>query len=158
MELVFEINDDNFKVSNKNLEFKFLDLLVESIQTDIRNGLIPAKFEMLEQGLLNATWIRWVKKPSAINISKLIERILSNIKWQVRGKTYRIYIDTNVKMPYTVNTSLEQIARFLDKGNNVSKYSTMFSRVFNYYQENIKSYWKAYVEFGDIFEVEKEIK
>ena len=151
MELEFEINDDNFKVTNKKAVYEFLDLLVDSIRTDIKNELVPAKFDMLETSLLNATWIRWLEKPSRINISKLINRILKCITWQERVGTFRVYIDPNIKMPYTVNTTLEQVARFLDKGNNVSKYSTLFSRVFNKYQENIYNYWRAYVEFGDIF-------
>ena len=156
MEIVFELREDQVKLYDRRLIYKFLDNLVESIKKDIKDALIPAKFEMLERGLLNANWIRWKTKQSGINISKLVDRILSCITWQERKTSFRIYIDPKMKMPYTVNTSLERVARFLDKGNNVSKHSTMFSRVFNYYQKNINEFWKAYLEVGYILDGEGE--
>lgn len=152
MEIVFTLPEDKVKVYDKRLIYKFLDALVRSIQKDIQDELVPAKFDMLERSLLNATWIRWKEKPSGINIPKLVNNILKCIQWSERKNSFRIYIEPTKKVPYTINTTYDQIARFLDKGNNVSKYSTMFSRVFNRYQEYINEYWLAYIEVGYIID------
>lgn len=154
MELNFELNRD--EVYDQDLTEKFCDALVESLRTEIREGLIPAKYEALEQSLINSTWIMWTEKPKRINIEGLINLILSCISWRKRKYTYQVYIRTDVKMPHTVNTTVEQVARFIDKGNEVTKYTTMLSRMFNYYQRNIDKFWGAYkeLEYLDDREVE----
>ena len=142
MEINFTLDRD--ELYDKDLLEKFCDKLVESIRIDIRSELIPAKYPMLEQGLINASWIIWTKKPKSIDIEGLVETILKCIVWRKRRITYQVYIRTDIKMPQTVNTTIEQVARFLDKGTLISKYSTMFSRVFNDYEKHIDSYWKTY--------------
>lgn len=150
MELNFELNHED--LYDTKLLDSFCDKLIESIRTDIRAELIPAKYPMLEQGLLNAQWIAWTKKPKTIDIEGLIDIILKCIVWRKRRYRYQIYIRTDVKVPQTVNTSFEQVARFLDKGNLISKHSTMFSRVFNEYEKHIEDYWTSYKEFGYILD------
>ena len=150
MELNFTLDQE--EVYDPELMDKFCDKLVESIQIDIRNGLIPAKYSMLEESLLEATWIRWDKKPGKINVASVINAIIKCITWRKRRITYQVYIRPEVKMPYTVNTTLEQVARFIDKGNLVSKQTTLFSRVFNEYEKNIETYWNTYKEFGYILD------
>lgn len=144
MELNFELDRDN--VYDQDLTEKFCNALVESLRTEIREGLIPAKYDSLEQSLINSTWIMWTEKPKRINIEGLINLILDCISWRKRKYTYQVYIRTDVKMPHTVNTTVEQVARYIDKGNEVTKYTTMLSRMFNYYQRNIDKFWEAYKE------------
>lgn len=153
MELNFVLSEE--ELYDQGLLLQFCDTLVESIRTDILEGLVPAKYPLLEEGLLNATWITWEDKPNSINIEKLIKAILKCITWRQRRLTYQVYIRTDVKMPGTVNTSLESIARFIDKGNNVTKYSTLISRVFNKYEKDIGEYWEAYREVGYIVELDE---
>lgn len=150
MEINFTLDQD--ELYDKKLIESFCDSLVDSIKADIKNSIIPSKLPMLEKGLLNATWIRWSTKPSSINVVSVINAILKCITWKKRRLTYQIYIRPDVKMPYTVNTTLEQVARFIDKGNLISKNTTMFSRIFNKYEKNIQTYWKAYKEFGYILD------
>lgn len=150
MEINFELNQD--ELYDQKLVDNFCDKLVESICTDIRAELIPAKYPMLEQGLINANWIRWTKKPKSIDIEGLITTILKCITWRKRRIRFQVYIRTDVMLPQTINTSLEQVARFLDKGNLISKHSTAFSRVFNKYEKRIDDYWKVYKEFGYIMD------
>lgn len=151
MELNFTLDEE--ELYDKDLLAKFCDKLVESLRTDIKNGLIPTKYPLLEQGLLNATWITWTDKPKSINVESVIDKILECITWRQRRLTYQVYIRTDVLLPYTVNTTLESVARFIDKGNNVTKYSTLLSREFNRYEKNIEDYWKTYKEIGYILDV-----
>ena len=74
--------------------------------------------------------------------------MLKCIAWMKRKYTYEVYIRRDIKMPNTVNTTLEQVARYIDKGNEVTKATTMLSRVFNNYQKNIDKHWEAYKKFG----------
>ena len=146
MEIDFELNSK--EVYDQDLADKFCDALVDSVRTEIKQGLIPAKFPMLEQSLINATWIRWKRPPKHININRLINSILKCITWRKRKYSYEVYIRRDIKMPNTVNTTLEQVARYIDKGNEVTKATTMLSRVFNNYQKNIDKHWEAYKKFG----------
>ena len=146
MEIDFELNSK--EIYDQDLADKFCDALVDSVRTEIKQGLIPAKFPMLEQSLINATWIRWKRPPKHININRLINSILKCITWRKRKYTYEVYIRRDIKMPNTVNTTLEQVARYIDKGNEVTKATTMLSRVFNNYQKNIDKHWEAYKKFG----------
>ena len=150
MELNFSLNSD--ELYDTELLARFCDKLVESIGTDIKNGMIPAKFPELEEGLLNAKWINWTEKPDRINIESLIDAICRCIAWRERTFSYQVYIRTDVLMPQTVNTTLEQVARFIDKGNEVTKYSTLLSRVFNNYEKNIEQYWESYKHLGHLLD------
>lgn len=154
MVIEFTLPEEN--LHDQRLKGMFCDALVDSLRQDIKNQLIPAKYEFMEQGLLNATWIRWDKKPKHLRIPTLINAILKCITWRERIDGYQIYFRTDVKMPYTVNTTLEQVARFLDKGNLVSKCSTVFSRVFDDYEKRIPDLWKVYLEIGYFQDITKE--
>lgn len=151
MEIEFEV--DKKRVYDPKLVEKFCEKLVQSLRQDIVNQLVPAKFPILEKNLINAVWIPWQKKPKSIDVESLIKKTLMCITWTKRDTTYRVYIDTKEKMPYTNGrVTLEQIARFIDKGNNVSQSTSLYSKVFNHYQENIKEFWEMYKEFGNVFD------
>lgn len=146
MELNFELNSKD--VYDQDLAEKFCEALVDSIKTDIRNSIPPAKYPVLEKLLINAKWIRWKTEPKHINVSRLIDLILDCIEWRKRKYSYQVYIKTNVLMPNTVGTTLEQVARFIDKGNEITTQNMMLSRIFNDYERNIKKHWEAYKYLG----------
>lgn len=154
MEIDFEL--DQTKVYDRTIIYRFCNALVRSIKDDIKVFVIPAKLTGLEESLLNADWITWTEQPKSITVESLILKILNCITWRERQNSIQIYIDPKPKMPNTENTTLEQIARFIDKGNNAAKYTTIFSRVFNEYQKHINEYWKAYLDVGYIIDIESE--
>jgi hypothetical protein len=154
MEIDFEL--DQRGIYSREVMYRFCNALVRSIKDDIKVNVIPAKLSGLEEALLNADWITWTTKPKSINVEHLVLKILECITWRERKNSFQIYIDPKPKMPYTKDTTLDQIARFIDKGNNVAKYTTMFSRVFNHYQKNINVYWISYKNVGYIVDIESE--
>lgn len=148
--MTFELNQN--ELYDTNLLSAFCDKLVESIGADVKKCMIPAKFPILETALLNATWIQWVDKPKGINIESLVDMICRCITWRERRNSYQVYIRPDVLMPQTVNTTIEQIARYIDKGNNVTQSTTMLSRVFEHYERNIDQFWKIYLELGHLLD------
>jgi len=129
-----------------NLMKPFCEFLLFNLRQDIDEQVNIELLQAKSRELLKATWIKWTSKPNYINMKWIIEDIKSAIKYRERETgQYQIYFDTTVLFRSSKN-KLEQIVRFLDKGNDVSKATGVFSKIFNRYQRNIPKYWTAYIQ------------
>lgn len=129
-----------------NLMKPFCEFLLFNLRQDIDEQVNMELLQAKSRELLKATWIKWTSKPNYINMKWIIEDIKSAIKYKERETgQYQIYFDTTVLFRSSKN-KLEQIVRFLDKGNDVSKATGVFSKIFNRYQRNIPKYWTAYIQ------------
>lgn len=123
----------------------FMDGLVSDIKKDIMRSVIPAKFLVRESDVLNASWIKWKKKPKHIKMKSMMMYIANNLVWVKRqDNQYVIEINKSAKIPNSY-TSIDALARFLDKGNDVIPGTHFMSRVLTRYRRKINDYWKAYV-------------
>lgn len=140
----YEVNPKNKE--ELQLADEFCKYIVKNIREEIYNNMIPDKMNLLEKDILEASWIYWTRgKPKNINVTKLIKYILNNLWYRKRGRTrYAIVISSTHYIPGTYVTP-DAMARFLDKGNEVTPCTTFISRVFNKYRDNINDYWKSYV-------------
>lgn len=134
---------------NDKKEIELMDdfcmFLVREIRKDILNSVNEEKLQSKEKDILNASWIVWTRKPRKINMDRLLRFILNNIRYKKRKKhRYLIDINPKVLMPYSRNP-IEQIARFIDKGNERSLGTNLFTRVFMRYRLSINDYWKSFV-------------
>lgn len=123
---------------------EFLDGLVSQLKGEIVRSTTPSKLLMREQYILNASWIRWKKKPRHINMKSLINYIVGCIQWVERDDNYIIEVNRLRLIPNSY-TSIYALARFLDRGNNVMKGTSFMSKVFHKYRLNINDYWKSFV-------------
>lgn len=129
----------------RNLIPDFMDGLISQIKRDIKSSVVASKFIVREQDVLNASWIRWKIKPRHIRMKSLMLYVTSNLEWvQRRNNQFVIQINKLAKIPNSY-TSIDTLARFLDKGNNVTPGTYFISKVLAKYRENINDYWKAYV-------------
>lgn len=125
----------------------FCNTICRNIRREIYDGIIQAKMDNLEFDLLNASWIDWIEKPTRLNMENLVIYMLNNIVCRKRLEgEYIIEIPHYVKLPHST-TPLEQVARFIDMGTEVTPCTTFITRVFQKYKNNISDYWKAYVTF-----------
>lgn len=142
MNIVFQL------VSDDRDELKIMDDFCNYLVREIKQRLLlemPVdKLISKEKDILNASWIQWTKKPNHINVIKLVKLIINNIRYRKRkGHKYLIEINPNILLPRS-KTPIEQVARFLDKGNNVTFGTTFLSRVFMIYRSSINNYWRSY--------------
>ena len=129
-----------------NLMKPFCEFLIFNLRQDIDELINTDLLQAKSRDLLKATWIEWTSKPTYLNMKWILEDIKSAIKYRERETgRYQIYFDTNAMFPYSKN-KLEQIVRFIDKGNDVSKPTGIFSKIFNRYQRNIPDYREAYIQ------------
>lgn len=136
-------------IGNNKEEIELMDefcmFLVREIRKDILNSISMEKLQSKEKDILNASWIKWYDKPRKINMVKLLKFILRYIRYKERKRhRYLIDINPNVLMPYSKNP-IEQIARFIDRGNERSLGSNLFNKVFMKYRLSISNYWKSFV-------------
>jgi len=124
---------------------EFCALITNLIKHEIKDSLYRYKMQQKEQDLINAEWIQWKSKPKNLNVVKLCYYIADNIIFKCRrNNSYLIEVNRSVTMRYS-NTPLEAVARFLDKGNNVSQYTGFIDKVFKKYRDNIKKYWESFI-------------
>lgn len=144
MKIQFQLMGSNEK--EIELMDEFCRSLVKQIKKEIIDLMPLEKLQAREKDMLNATWILWRgNKPKHINMIKLARFITRNIRYKKRrGHRYLIEINPAILMPHSKN-SIEQIARFLDKGNEMSPGTFFLSRVFMKYRTSIDEYWNAYV-------------
>lgn len=127
----------------------FLEMLLDNIKSDIISESIPAKLNLLEQDMLNATWILWTSiKPKNINMVSVLHMIVRNIVvYERKNNNYVICINPMVMYPRT-KTRLDTIARFIDKGTETCPATCTISRVFNKYNKTkIKDAWLDYINY-----------
>lgn len=123
----------------------FLDYLLKVIQNDIKANLIPNKLLFREQDLINASWIKWKRKPKKINMIKLGNLIVNNLFWyQRRFDTYVVQISKGRILPNSY-TKLHLVARYLDKGNNKMIPTWFVSKTLFKVKKNIMLYWKTFI-------------
>lgn len=143
--LYFQINTkDN---DEQQLINDFLSFLVYSIRYEILTKA-QQKIDVLEQknqDIKKASWIKWKNSKKELDAYKLIEQIAKNIVY-MRLDDNRCLITIN---PYIIvngtNNKLEQFARFIDKGNDVSIKIPIITKVFLWYQHNIQDVWKTFI-------------
>ena len=144
MTIEFEIEGTDKE--EMNLMVPFCEFLVFNIRQDIDEQLNVELLQAKSRDLLKAKWIKWTNKPNYINMNWILQDIKSAIKYRERETGhYQIYFDTTILFRNSKN-KLEQIVRFIDKGNDVSKATGVFSKIFNRYQKNIPKYWTAYIQ------------
>ena len=143
MKLIFElIGEDREEME---LMDEFCEQLVIDIRRDIYNNVIPSKMECREEDILSANWIDWIKKPSSLNVMTIVNLIIDKIGYMSRKNTFVICVSPKAKLPNS-NTSLDSIARFLDKGNEDTPYTVFISKFFNDYTTvKINNYWEAFI-------------
>lgn len=143
MKIQFQLVGDNRE--EFELFDEFCKLLVNNIKKDIFNSLPIEKLNSMEKFLINAKWINWIDKPTSINMSKLAKLIIKNIRcYKMKNDIYTIDINPLQLMPFSTN-KLEQIARFLDRGNELSSGSHFINDIFIKYRLMINNYWNSYV-------------
>lgn len=143
MRLEFEIV--NLEKDEAELIPEFCNLLVKCMSTDIRNSLKSEKLQTREHDLLNVGWISWNRKPESINMYRLGLYIADSIICKpMQNNSYVVEINPKIRMPYS-STRLEQVARFLDRGNESMHPMPFISPVFNKYRMRINEYWKSFV-------------
>lgn len=125
----------------------FCDIICKNIRRDIYNGIIQSKIDNLEFDLLEASWINWIKKPTHLDMKNLVIYMLNNIVCRKRlDKSFIIEIPHSVKFPNST-TPLEQVARFIDMGTEISPCTTFITRVFQKYKYGLSDYWDSYIIF-----------
>lgn len=143
--MILEFNLKIMSQEERALIPDFLDYLLEVIRNDIKVNVIPNKLLLREQDLINASWIKWKRKPSRINMMKLANLITSNLFWyQRRFDTYVFQIRKGTRMPNSY-TNLHVVARFLDKGTNKIIPTWFISKTLFKVKKNILLYWSAFV-------------
>lgn len=142
--MIIEFNLEYMSKTQREIIPEFLDGFVSQLKREIVRDTIPAKMKLREIDILNASWIRWKKKPKHINMKSLVNYIVGNIRWVKRDNYFIIEMNRSTLMPNS-HTSLYAIARFLDRGNNVMKGTAFISKVFNKYRKCINDYWKSFV-------------
>lgn len=132
------------KADEQQLVTEFCDMIVGSIRQDIYRNIIPIKLELLKEHIINASWMKWIRKPTDINMMQLIKFALSHLNYSRRGTNEFIIKFDNVLIPNS-NTSLDSVIRFIDMGNEVSVCTTFITKIFNEYRDNLNDYWQSYV-------------
>jgi len=93
--------------------------------------------------LLSASWVRWNTLPRNINANKLCQDIVNCLEVKQRKSVFTIELNKK-KLMNNSRTTLEQVARFIDKGNEVVRGTYFLTNIMTRYQVKIYNYWKAY--------------
>lgn len=125
---------------------KFCIFFVKKIREELHYSIVENKLNVREKDLLDSGWINWIgEKPDSINMVKLIDYIIDNIICIKRkNNTYSILVNPRKNLPGSY-TKLERIARFIDKGNEKTPPTLVFTKVFNRYRDNLKLYWDYFI-------------
>lgn len=142
--MVIEFNTKYMSKRQKEIIPEFLDGLVAQLKREIVRSTSLSKLLIRERYILNATWIRWKKKPRHINMKSLVNYIVGSIQWVERDNSYIIEVNRAKLIPNSY-TSIYALARFLDRGNNLIKGTSFISKVFHKYRLKINDYWKSFV-------------
>lgn len=143
--MIIEFNLKVMSQEERALIPDFLDYLLEVIQNDIRANLIPNKLLFREQDLINASWIKWKRKPKKVNMIRLGNLIVDNLFWyQRRFDTYVFQISKGKMLPNSY-TKLHLVARYLDKGNNKMIPTWFISKTLFKVRKRISIYWSAFI-------------
>lgn len=143
--MILEFNLKIMSQEERALIPDFLNYLLNVIQNDIRENLIPNKLLFREQDLINASWIKWKRKPKKINMIRLGNLIVNNLFWyQRRFDTYVFQISKGKMMPNSY-TKLHLVARFLDKGNNKMIPTWFISKTLFKVRKRLPLYWSSFM-------------
>jgi len=139
-----------FKITSKDKEElsivnDFCNMLVSEIKSDILNNVNYYKLSLYEDSLIKSSWIIWKRTPRKIDMKKLVNLIVDSIVCtNLRKGRHMISVDNSVILPNSY-TSIERVARFLDRGNELYNGTFFISKIFMKYQKRINDYWKSYV-------------
>lgn len=122
----------------------FCKHILHNMRKDISNQIDIERYTPFEDKLLNASWIIWVEKPKTINIVQLLRFTLLNLRCAKRGESRYVIGFKNTMLPNT-RTRIDALVRFLDKGNEISQPTYVFTKIFNRYRDNLDQYWRDYV-------------
>lgn len=144
MKIEFEFPELDDKT--KSLIPEFCNLLVSEIRSEIKMNLRNAKLKIREEPLLNASWIKWIKKPDHIDMIKLGMFIADSITCRsIKENTYVIEINPKIRLPMS-RTKLSQVARFLDRGNQENSPMYFINIIFMKYRNKIRNYWRSFIQ------------
>jgi len=130
-----------------NLMTDFLKQIVFDIKIEIFNNVVPDKMQSKEQDILNVPWINWIKKPENLNVNMLVNLIINSIKFVERkDHSYIIAINPSIRIPNS-STPISMLARFLDKGNDITPGTFFITKIFNEYRDNMAKYWDDYISY-----------
>lgn len=139
---------ENLDKDERKLVRDFCIMIRDQIRLEIIENSIPLKFIVREVDLKNAEWINWKHRPIRINMTKLVKLIVKNINITRDFRNiYTIQINPIAKMPDSYN-SLDQIARYLDRGDEDIPPTAFISNVFDKYRNIISQYWKIYISMN----------
>ena len=144
MRIEFEFPELDDKT--KPLIPEFCNLLVSEIRSEIKMNLRNLKLNIREDSLLNASWIRWIKKPDHIDMIKLGLFIADSIIYRsTKENNYVIEIDPKKFMPMS-KTKLSQVARFLDRGSQEVSPMYFINIILTKYRNKIRDYWRSFIQ------------
>lgn len=143
MRLMYRVDSRDEK--ERQVEKLFCESMKKTLISHMRKNISVKKLQMREDLMLSTTAIDWVKKPKHIDMSYVLNVILSNVECIKIEKTHTYIIKfKNVNFPNTYNT-IDNIVRFLDKGNEEFPAMYVFSNILNSFENNINVYWKTFV-------------
>jgi len=141
-----------FKLFIKNrfedgIKIDFLDYLLNDIKNEILENTNMIKLQNNSINVLNADFIKWNSKPKHLDMDKVLDFIVNNIICENCGKGNYIIKFKNIKFLNSKNM-LEQVVRFIDKGDFNSNPTLFISKHFNKYtQYVINNMWAKYIIF-----------
>ena len=126
---------------------QFMDMLIDTIQSEVHAHLNVTALAHKEQLLLKASWMRWYKKPKRINMVKLANLILHHLQWEKIGESmYKINVNPQVRL-YGSSNTLEQVARWIEHGDESLARPILFiSHAENLIRHKVPKYWGAFVQ------------
>lgn len=145
--MVFKFELKNMSNDEIRIIPDFCEYLLKNIKKDISRNANYIKIDKYEKYLINSKMIRWTndEKPKSIDMNKLCNYIIRNFECvSLKGNSYSIQLKRNVRIPES-RTSIDKIARLLDKGNGLIVPTLFISKVINYYTRNINKFWRSFV-------------
>lgn len=156
MRLLIELEIDNSKEAK--IKYDFIGMLIKDLKRSLINDIEILDFEKIENIILNFP-ILWKlkKKPKTLDSKQIIINIISSIKaYELKDNKFMIQIDKYSKLKNS-NTSLEMIAKVIDYGSPNALPIRFFSKHFEKFREEAKSYWSTYKQFRTKIKVKRLI-
>lgn len=142
MEFKFEIS----KMDKDEIEIipNFCEYLLSEIKSDIISNISYIQMNKRKKYLINSNFVNWIERPKNIDMHKFCIFIVNSFVCKnLNNNVYSISINKKVKFPKS-KTSVDRIARLLDKGNEEIQPTQFISKILRIYMKNINKYWKSY--------------
>ena len=118
------------------------DILFSKINTKINRKKISLRLNyILEQ----VNWINWGKNKYSLSTSDIIDAIYESITYkQYKDNIWKIFIDTNILIPYSY-TSIDRLIRFINYGDNKQRGTGIFPGLEQDYNfKQLNGLWEIY--------------